>query len=494
MNLIYVCSYKPAHRKRSTVYNEAVKLQDELTGSEYIVITVQTPNNGKSVAIMDAEYYSNEDPSIYVQNNGYAYMHIEDHKCVTHHSTIMKKGKDENIDDGLSIDHINWQKNDNRMANMRYTTQSVQNTNRDTRCDKLLPHEDLRNLGIEILPRRMRWDKTEDKFVIELPTTTISGTKSQKVSTINKFRNCLEKYMTYLETNADVSDVSEKIKLANEYNDIVKAAHKAAPYIFPDGPYCNINKLNDIYQYCEECMNKLPPVGQDEALHGYLNLPQDFKYNEDYDAIILMKISKEKNCKLIFDSKYADIVIELPKVDMSTTTPCIPSVWKLYEMFPGIVSNEDVQIKKKYLVKDLVWRGFLKKEIPDGYVVVPINGQTYDFREDNLQILEGTSKNFKSLEAIPFFPENCTLKTMNFLPKNVSIDYASKSARNPWTLFVKMPNGASRKSFLCSSENITTTIIDKVSKLLPNFEEENTKYQKLLYEYCQMMEINVPNI
>ena len=46
-------------------------------------------------------------------------------------------------------------------------THSEQNSNRLQRSDKLLPCDELINIGVEQLPKHVRWDKTEQKFVIE---------------------------------------------------------------------------------------------------------------------------------------------------------------------------------------------------------------------------------------------------------------------------------------------------------------------------------------
>ena len=42
---------------------------------------------------------------------------------------------------GITVDHINWSKTDNRRANLRLATQSQQNVNRSTRNDKQLPNK-----------------------------------------------------------------------------------------------------------------------------------------------------------------------------------------------------------------------------------------------------------------------------------------------------------------------------------------------------------------
>lgn len=84
------------------------------------------------------------------------------------HRHIATFAKFEGLSDKqLSVDHINWQKNDNRKRNLRMATQSEQNANRCTRRDKISPHQSLKEIGIEELPRHVRWDNSEKKFIIE---------------------------------------------------------------------------------------------------------------------------------------------------------------------------------------------------------------------------------------------------------------------------------------------------------------------------------------
>ena len=66
-----------------------------------------------------------------------------------------------------SIDHLNWNKFDNRDVNLRAATQSEQNSNRATRCDKKEPPEEIMDLGIHKLPKHVRYDESQQRFVIE---------------------------------------------------------------------------------------------------------------------------------------------------------------------------------------------------------------------------------------------------------------------------------------------------------------------------------------
>jgi hypothetical protein len=135
----------------------------------------------------------------------------------------------------LSVDHINRIKIDNRVKNLRMATQSEQNSNRDTRSDKKMPNEELINAGITELPRYVRWDNSEKKFVVEKhPHLTqevrdgkrkkaqVSGSKSAKLSLIEKYQDILAR-LEELDMNLYDQDFKELI-IANkkEYDDICK--------------------------------------------------------------------------------------------------------------------------------------------------------------------------------------------------------------------------------------------------------------------------------
>lgn len=131
-------------------------------------------------------------------HSGYAY-----NAKKTMHSTIWG-----DYDVSLwSIDHINRIKTDNRLANLRLANQSTQNSNRATRSDKLPPPQDLIDIGIDQLPRYVRWDNTEKKFIIEKHPALVkrvqeglakkpvmSCTKSLKLSVIEKYQDAMARY------------------------------------------------------------------------------------------------------------------------------------------------------------------------------------------------------------------------------------------------------------------------------------------------------------
>jgi hypothetical protein len=138
--------------------------------------------------------------------------------------------------DKYNVDHINEIKTDNRLKNLRMATQSEQNHNRKCRSDKLPPPIELQNEGIRELPRYVRWDNSEEKFVIEKhpvllhevatgirKSACMSGTKSCKKTIIQKYQDILARLEELNETQSEEDFELMKDKLYAEYQAIKKA-------------------------------------------------------------------------------------------------------------------------------------------------------------------------------------------------------------------------------------------------------------------------------
>lgn len=165
----------------------------------------------------------------YVANKNKKYMH-----CF-----IMNISQTQDtMDPNLSVDHINCCKLDNRVKNLRLATQSEQNANRQTRSDKLPPCEELQNIGVVELPRYVRWDRTEKKFVIEKhpqllkevkegvrKKAIMSGSKSKTLTVMAKYQDIIARLKDLDEKSWSADNVEfQRIKNRNrkEYEDICK--------------------------------------------------------------------------------------------------------------------------------------------------------------------------------------------------------------------------------------------------------------------------------
>ena len=146
----------------------------------------------------------------------------------------------------MSIDHINECKLDNRKENIRYVSQSEQNRNRKSRNDKENPCQELIDIGIEELPRHVRWDKTEEKFVLEKHPyllkevemgirnkPAMSGSKSKKLSVFEKFSDIMARLKELDDKYGNDDDIVDrdafnvkKEKLRHEYEKIKETLYE----------------------------------------------------------------------------------------------------------------------------------------------------------------------------------------------------------------------------------------------------------------------------
>jgi DNA-binding ferritin-like protein (Dps family) len=163
----------------------------------------------------------------YILQIGYASTHNDEINYM--HKLISKLAKIPNYENAdLSVDHINREKLDNRIKNLRMATQGQQNSNRDTRSDKKPPCQELINIGVLELPKYVRWDNTEKKFIIEKhpqlikeitqgirTKPTMSGTKSTKLTVIQKYQDIISRLQDLDELNNN-TNLEEFKKLSDE--------------------------------------------------------------------------------------------------------------------------------------------------------------------------------------------------------------------------------------------------------------------------------------
>ena len=170
----------------------------------------------------------------YIMSNGYASIK----ETYMHHLVYFKS----NIKEvNKSIDYINNYKLDNRIANLRMVSQGEQNSNRATRCDKKSPCQELQIAGITELPRHVRWDNSEQKFIIEKHPVLLeevknglrkracmSGSKSSTLTITQKYQDVLAR-LRDLDNKHDprVQEFKElKNRLSDEYLAITKTIYE----------------------------------------------------------------------------------------------------------------------------------------------------------------------------------------------------------------------------------------------------------------------------
>lgn len=165
--------------------------------------------------------------NIFINKNNYAYTRIDKVPILLHH--LVKQYND------ISIDHINRITFDNRLENLRYATQSIQNKNMSKkRRNVKLPDEC--KIDSQDIPTFMWYIKENglhgDRWMIEIKNKyKWKTTSSKKYSTEYKFELAKKHLKNLIETkpeifkdhsiNGEMIDENAQ-RLKNEYYEIVK--------------------------------------------------------------------------------------------------------------------------------------------------------------------------------------------------------------------------------------------------------------------------------
>lgn len=473
-------------RAAGAAVNPAVLLRHAADGSECVVCAASAPDGGVLPVVMDAADHDVDAAALFVQTNGYVYRHVGA-TCATHHSLVMAAAARAPPAPDMSIDHVNWHKTDNRRANLRVVDHAEQQRNRADRADRQMPPAEVRDLVSCRLPRGVRWDACESKFVVDLPgSAQLTGTKSAAVSTANKLRDCLQKLQAHLEagggraTSGAAVLAEQRVRLGNEHNAIVRAAHAAHPERIPDGPYVDVEALGDELACCRAALAHLPAPQEGEALRGAQRVAKGVVPMPHAGAIALVK----GGAVLLFDAAHEAAVRRLPEVDTSGGAPVLVAR-PLLAQFPEF----DAGGARKVTVKEFVWRALLRRELPDGHCVMPLNHQASDLRAANLVLLPGSGKEHKGPEGVPFVPEeHAAAAGMRFLPRGVTLSRtAGQSKVSPWMLYYRSAATGKRTSFACGPINFPRVFLEGLLPLVrnenPAFDEANESFQRLLGEY-----------
>jgi hypothetical protein len=283
----------------------------------------------------------------YHKQNGYVYTHnFNDTKSIYMHQVIMQQS---NIDKKITetVDHINQIKTHNICENLRYTSQSEQNINRQTRNDKLPPPKALIEIGITELPRYVRYDNSEKKFIIEtchpgftkIKNYNQSGTKSAKVSIIYKYYDILKKLdhlngLTYDDSSQEFID--KQHKLFEEFNEISKLiTGEEVEYV-----YHNKNEYKELEQYLTDA----------EKQYERRGLPEDSEINVDeLPKYCCYTKASDKRGDSFYVSRHHPHLKEINIKDVKTTTSKAVSMEKKYEdllkLLDIIDNNQGDQLK-----------------------------------------------------------------------------------------------------------------------------------------------------
>jgi hypothetical protein len=170
--------------------------------------------------------------SWYLMKTGYIGCHVERNgvkTCLTMHQIIMNHeghGKG-----GPSIDHINRNKLDNRLINLRITTQSIQNENRNKvsrhRTAKELPKEITEDLPKFVVYYKEKINKNSTREFFTVEGHPLQKLKEEKIVNLQTEQLLSRRWST---TKSNKVSIIDKLNQAKEYLAELDQLYKKSDY------------------------------------------------------------------------------------------------------------------------------------------------------------------------------------------------------------------------------------------------------------------------
>ena len=457
------------------IVNRAVIVTDAASSEMWMVIqsTVGSPivcECDRVTKFPTSAWYTNE--------GGYATGHAVG-GIVYMHSLVLPSSP------GLSVDHVNWIKVDNRAANLRLATLAEQNANRADRVDKAPPCAELLGAGITRLPRGIRKDRVTDRYTCgdhPLLTGQYNGTRHMGSGETARYKDCLETYVELLGShpaNAQSHALAERrVSLAAEYNAIVRCAHEFDTRM-PDGPYADLRDLMDDLSLARHQLALLADV---RVVKG----PQTQAIGSVRDpAGLAGVVARVKGATLtLYDARFEHALGELNWETDGVPRVHIPKA--LERKYPGVHGA-------RMLLSHFVWTVLAGRAVPEGCSVAHINGKAFDVRLENLAIRPG-AKAPRSIETDLTMPADAARQTgMRFLPRGMSVNQ-TKVMLNQAAGLHAGEHGADAKglwkaSINAARSNVAELVLRGIRVLRDThsdakFDEDNARYQRLLGGYA----------
>jgi hypothetical protein len=342
----------------TAVYGQSfgVKVTDRDSGDAFVALSIcEGVCSEKTTDLMalldtsDSVFYHR----LHISSNGY----VRYDKQHNFHTMIVDSN-------GLTVDHINRIRLDNRRKNLRVATMSEQNSNRSSYLTSEPP--DMLKPFIKELPKHMRWDAAYGRFVSD--KYAISGTRCEGVSIVNRFRDAAMKLKDAIHGDTEYSKHLETVtRLREEYMQINNLVHSKYPEYFD----LYDDRSDKVYlctlEYIDMCLSKLPAPNEDDIMHGPRIKDTTFRLDASNNICFMKRDDTSR--EIVFDMDFLEHFENGRKVDL-TSAPIVR------------IGSQKIPLR------EYVWRYILKRPIPHGLNVGLHNSDPYDVRSSNLVLVD----------------------------------------------------------------------------------------------------------
>lgn len=295
--------------------------------------------------------------------------------------------------------------------------------------------------GVTTIPKGMRKDQTLGRYTCEdhpackrlVPARNFTGTRHKDANDVARFKDCLEVYIGVLQDNQNYED------------DLTYA------------------------------MSLMSMLGDVKVFKG----PANMATNEIFVAALnAIKRTKGESVTM-YDARFVEELKEI-NWDTGDGAPRVKIPSTLVSKYPDF---------ERGTLMTFIWTQLLKKDIPEGHVVGPFTCDTYDVREENIQLIQGKAA-FRITPDEWVIPEDVDIG-MQFLPRGITVNKVKVMINQAGQLrpgeFGADAKGRWAKTI--TGKSTVAILIDAAIKILidthgPNeFNERNDKYQKLMKTY-----------